>query len=91
LKGADWIATEGDRKLRNKMKFRFTPKLRRARPGLEERTFTIHQLWKDDDTKSSEITHLFDRSYGYRSPRELAWHIADRFAVAPRAVELEQT
>jgi len=72
------------------MKFRFTPKLRRVRPGSEERTFTIHRLWKDEAERATEITHLFDRTYRYRSPRELAWHLADRFALPPRAVELER-
>jgi hypothetical protein len=70
------------------MKFRFAPRLRRTRPGMEERTFTIHRLWKEEAERATEITHLFDRTYGYRSRRELAWHLADRFAVRPQAVEL---
>jgi hypothetical protein len=72
------------------MKFTFTPKLRRSRPGSEERTFTIHRLWKEEAERATEITHLFDRSYGYHSPRELAWHLADRFAVPASAVKLEK-
>ena len=58
------------------MKFRFTPKLRRARPGSEERTFTIHRLWKDEAERATEITHLFDRTY--RLP------FAARTGLAPR-------
>jgi hypothetical protein len=37
-----------------------------------------------------EITHLFDRTYGYRSLRELAWHLADRFDLSPKAVQVER-
>jgi hypothetical protein len=72
------------------MKFSFTPKPRRHRPGSEERTFTIHRLWKQEAERSTEITHLFDRSYGYHSARELAWHLANRFAVPPRAIDLQR-
>ena len=70
------------------MKFRFIPRHRRSRPGFEERTFTIHRLWKEEAERATEITHLFDRTYGYHSPRELAWHLADRYAVPPQSVEL---
>ena len=72
------------------MKFRFIPKRRRHRPGSEECTFTIGRLWADEAGNAEEITHLFDRSYGYRSPRELAWHLADRYRLPPRAVELSR-
>jgi hypothetical protein len=72
------------------MKFRYLPKRRRHRPGAEERTFAIGRLWKDEPEVSTEITHLFDRTYGYRSPRELAWHLAARFGVPPSAVRLEK-
>jgi hypothetical protein len=70
------------------MKFQFTPKHRRLRPGLEEHPFTIGRLWQGEPEKAVEVTHLFDRTYGYRSARELAWHIAERFDVPPKTVEL---
>jgi len=72
------------------MKFQVTPKRRRERPGAEERTFTIGRIWQAESAKPVEITHLFDRSYGYRSLRELTWHLADRFDVSPKAVDLER-
>jgi hypothetical protein len=72
------------------MKFQVTPKRRRERPGAEERTFTIGRLWQDESGNPVEITHLFDRSYGYHSLRELAWHLADRFDLSPKVVELER-
>lgn len=70
------------------MKFLFTPKRRQLRPGLEEPVFTIGRLWQGEPQEAVEVTHLFDRTYGYRSARELAWHIADRFGMPPKAVDL---
>jgi hypothetical protein len=71
------------------MKFQVIPKRRRQRPGAEEPTFTISRLWTDETGEPVEITHLFDRSYGYRSLRELAWHLAARFDLSPKAIQLE--
>ena len=73
------------------MDFRLKAKRRRQKPGLEEQTFTIGRLWIQGAEGPKEITHIMDRSYGYRSGRELAWHLADRFRVPPRSVRLEMT
>ena len=37
-----------------------------------------------------DVSHLIDRSYGYHSSRELRWHLAERFGVAPNAVALRE-
>ena len=71
------------------MDFRLNAKRRRQRPGLEEQTFTIGRLWMQGKDGPKEITEMMDRSYGYRSRRELAWHLADRFSVPPRDVRLD--
>jgi len=35
-----------------------------------------------------EVSHLVDRSYAYHSPRELKWHLAERFGLPVRSVRL---
>ncbi len=70
------------------MNFRFTPKRGRQRPGNEEVTFTIGRLWADQDNGMVEVTHLLDRTYRYRSARELQWHLADRFELPKESVRL---
>ena len=72
------------------MNFRFTPKRGRRRPGYEEATFTIGRLWADDAEGMIEVTHLLDRKYGYRSARELRWHLAERFELPQESVQLDR-
>lgn len=38
----------------------------------------------------ADLSHLFDSSYDYHSPRELRWHLADRLGLAPAAVSLRE-
>ena len=37
-----------------------------------------------------DISHLIDRTYDYRSDRELRWHLAERFGIAPDNVSLRE-
>lgn len=68
------------------MQFHFIPKP----VGREHWTagFTLDRVWADDDGRSRDISHLLDQTYMYHSARELQWHLADRFSLAPQAVEL---
>ena len=52
-------------------------------------TFTLDRVWMAEDRGPREVSHLLDRTYGYRSLRELQWHLAARFGLAPRAVGVE--
>ena len=48
--------------------------------------FTLDRVWKREGEEEREISHLLDRSYQYQSPRELRWHLADRFGFAAPSV-----
>jgi hypothetical protein len=62
------------------MNLSFQPRsLRRARPA-EPATFRVDRLWSHEADRSTEISHLIDRTYDYASVRELRWHLAARFA-----------
>lgn len=37
-----------------------------------------------------DVTHLLDRSYDYASPRELRWHLAERFALPVSTITLHR-
>ncbi|MGO4573203.1 hypothetical protein [Microvirga sp. 2TAF3] len=68
------------------MQFHFIPKP----VGRDHWTsgFTLDRIWARDAGNNREISHLLDCSYMYHSARELQWHLANRFGVAARAVEL---
>lgn len=62
------------------MNLSFQPRLpRRSRP-VESTTFRVARLWSHEADRSTEISHLIDRTYDYASLRELRWHLAARFA-----------
>jgi hypothetical protein len=68
------------------MQFHFIPK-----PVSEDiwtAGFTLDRVWADDAGLSQDISHLLDRTYMYHSARELQWHLADRFGLAPQRVEV---
>ena len=69
----------------------FKLSLRRARKSKrhETRTFTIDRLWRRDGERDIEVSALLDRTYRYHSLRELAWHLAERFAVPVRDIEVK--
>jgi hypothetical protein len=39
---------------------------------------------------TKDLSHLIDTSYNYHSARELRWHLADRFGMAPEAIALRE-
>jgi len=41
-------------------------------------------------SQAMDLSHLIDTSYNYHSARELRWHLADRFGMAPEAVALRE-
>jgi hypothetical protein len=63
------------------MNFIYTP--RRVASRRTEVGFTVHRLWAQAAGERTDLSHLIDRSYAYRSPRELRWHLAERFGLQP--------
>jgi hypothetical protein len=45
----------------------------------DAQTFQVAQLWSHDGKRTTEVSHLIDRTYGYHSQRELRWHLAELF------------
>jgi hypothetical protein len=72
------------------MSFRFTPSPARHSRRLEGATFEVRRLWRKHGGRDTDITHLIDRTYAYRSLRELRWHLAERFGLAPATLELRE-
>ena len=46
--------------------------------------FTVHKLWTQNAEQRTDLSDLVDRSYPYGSPRELRWHLAERFGLQPK-------
>ena len=67
------------------MKFQYTPKSAGRSP---QAPFTLDRVWARDGDKEREVSHLLDRSYNYRSPRELQWHLAERFGQQATSIAL---
>jgi len=71
------------------MNFKFAPK--RARSAHSDgAAFKISRLWADNGRTKDEISHLVDRTYAYRSARELRWHLAERFGLPVASVRLDR-
>lgn len=70
------------------MQFDYTPKPVRRASADEAGTFKVERLWARQDNGRRDVSHLVDRSYGYHSPRELQWHLAERFGLPVRSVRL---
>jgi hypothetical protein len=71
------------------MNFKFSPK--RARTAhADGAAFRISRLWAHDGAAENEISHLVDRTYPYRSARELRWHLAERFGLPVESVRLSR-
>ncbi len=75
---------------RHVTQFKFDPKLRTKSGRAEGPVFTIDRLWTENGPARKELSHLMDRSYGYRSERELRWHLAERFSLPVSAVALSR-
>jgi len=70
------------------MQFDYTPRPVGSSAAAEAPTFTIGRLWARLGGGLREVSHLVDRSYAYHSPRELKWHLAERFGLPVRSVRL---
>jgi hypothetical protein len=57
-------------------------------PEAEDRAFTVARLYAADGVAKRDLSHLIDRSYAYRSLRELRWHLAERFQLPVTGVEV---
>ena len=67
-------------------------------PVTDAATFKVARLRKAHfgklDTQNSQavdLTDMIDQSYNYHSPRELRWHLAERFGLSPSAVALRES
>ncbi|GGK44187.1 hypothetical protein [Salinarimonas ramus] len=67
------------------MQFEIQPNVDRRPDG---DTFTVARLFAADGARRRDLSHLIDRSYPYQSLRELRWHLAERFAVPVKGVEI---
>ena len=70
------------------MEFQFSPaRVRETSNGTRFRIGRVKAV-RPGDTK--DVTHLLDRSYDYASPRELRWHLAERFSLPVGAITLRR-
>lgn len=77
---------------RKHMLFEYTRRRGVRSPVTDAATFKVTRL-KQAVSQADEpvdLSHLIDRSYNYHSPRELRWHIAERFGVSPATVALRE-
>lgn len=81
------------------MLFEYTRRRGVRSPVTDAATFKVGRLKQTlshdaqvQNAKSDDIdlSHLIDTSYNYHSPRELRWHLAERFGMAPEAVALRE-
>ena len=75
------------------MSIRFEIQPRPVRPDVTEdasfdETFTVARLFAAEGKTRRDVSHLIDRSYPYGSLRELRWHLAERFDVPVKGVEV---
>jgi hypothetical protein len=72
------------------MMFEFTRRAGTPVP-LDAATFRVAQISRRQGAQAAtDVSHLIDSTYDYRSPRELRWHLAERFGLAPQAVSLRE-
>jgi hypothetical protein len=70
------------------LKYAYTPaRVRETRSGPR---FRVGRLIDTADPKGRDVSHLIDRTYDYASPRELRWHLAERFGITPDRLVLER-
>ena len=72
------------------MNFTYVPQLVASEHAGDPPVFTVERLWKGRRGRSTELSHMVDRTYLYQSSRELQWHLADRFGVPVAALELHR-
>ncbi len=69
------------------MNFAFTRRNASGRP-VEHDRFRVERLTHGKTGTEVDVSHLIDLTYDYHSPRELRWHLADRFGLAVQDVAL---
>lgn len=70
------------------LNFSFSPaRVRETRDGTRFRIGRLTAIRSGDE---NDVTHLVDRTYDYASPRELRWHLAERFNLPPHVVTLHR-
>ncbi|WP_075214921.1 hypothetical protein [Mongoliimonas terrestris] len=69
------------------MKFEYMPAS--VRETTEGPRFRIGRLTVTEQSGKRDVTSLIDASYDYASPRELRWHLADRFRLPAKHVLLQ--
>lgn len=75
------------------MDFKFSPTHGPLGLRAETPTFTVDRLWATMPTIAdapTDVSDRIDRTYRYRSLRELRWHLADRFDLPVAAIALER-
>lgn len=74
------------------MLFEYTRRRGVRSPVTDAATFKVGHLKQTmaHEAKTVDLSHLIDTSYNYHSPRELRWHLAERFGMAPEAVALRE-
>jgi hypothetical protein len=70
------------------LEFEFSPA--RVRETLDGTRFRIGRVKAIHPGDGKDVTHLLDRSYDYASPRELRWHLAERFSLPVGAITLRR-
>jgi hypothetical protein len=69
------------------MHFTYSPK-RGFGTAANARTFQVERLLRNQPGAARDVSHLIDRTYDYHSPKELLWHLAERFGLPVQAVTL---
>jgi hypothetical protein len=73
------------------MKFQYKAKRLSNPKRRDGALFTVDRLFAAPRPEEArEVSHLIDRTYSYHSPRELAWHLADRFGLPTGSIELDR-
>ena len=72
--------------------FEFTRRPGAASVLTEAPTFQVSSLARRAATQGEaiDLSNLIDTSYAYHSPRELRWHLAERFGLSVGAIELRE-
>lgn len=74
------------------MLFEYTRRRGVRSPVTDAATFKVGHLKQTmaHEAETVDLSHLIDTSYNYHSPRELRWHLAERFGMAPEAIALRE-
>jgi hypothetical protein len=71
-----------------RLHYAYSPvRVRETRAGTK---FRVGRLTEVTPTDTKDVSHLIDRTYDYASPRELRWHLAERFGTSPQGLMLSR-